>query len=103
MTEIKPIWEKELDERITLLEYPDEPNTLHCTIHYEDEDLDKTFAFGSWGMDRDEITIEDVILCCQIMLCYDANVSISSFASNLEYARNAFDEDEDEEESLSNG
>lgn len=96
MTE--PIWQKQLDEKFTLLEYPVEPNRLHCTIHYEDENFEQTFAFGSWGMERESITVEDCVFCCQAMLCYDANVSISSFSSNLEYARIEFSEDEDEEE-----
>jgi hypothetical protein len=94
----KPIWQKQLDEKFTLLEFPDEPNTLHCTIHYQDadEENDLTFAFGSWGMERGSITVEDCILCCQMLLACDANVSISSFASNLKYAQNELD-DEDEE------
>lgn len=90
------IWQKELDEKFTLLEFPNEPNTLHCTINYDDGEFDKTFAFGSWGMDREAITVEDCVLCCQAMLCYDANVSISSFASNLEYARNEFSDEEED-------
>lgn len=97
MTELKPIWEKQLNEKFTLFEFPDEPNRLHCTIHYEDEEFEQTFAFGSWGMKRESITVEDCVLCCQAMLEYDANVSISSFASNLEYARNEFSEEDEEE------
>lgn len=95
---MEPIWEKELNEKFTLIEYPKQPNFLNCSIYYDDGDFEQTFAFGSWGCDRDSISVEDCLLCCQVMLAYDANVSMSSFASNLEYARNATEDDEDEEE-----
>ncbi|HEY9603199.1 MAG TPA: hypothetical protein V6C85_16410 [Allocoleopsis sp.] len=101
----KPVWSKELGKFI-LLEYSDEPNTLHCTVTYQfdedeldeyDEDDTLTFAFGSWGCDRELITEEDCLLCCKGMQAYDANISISSFHSNLEFIR-AEIEGEDEEE-----
>lgn len=98
------IWTKELG-RFTLLEYPKEPNLLSCTVTYEFEEEDLvpgddesiTFAFGSWGCDRELITEEDCFLCCKGMQAYDANVSISSFGANLEYIRAEVQEvDEDE-------
>lgn len=99
---VEPIWSKDL-ERFTLYEYPDEPNRLHCTVVYqlsedemEDEDEDTlTFAFGSWGMERELITEEDCLLCCKGMQAYDANVSISSFHSNLEYIRAVIADEEE--------
>jgi hypothetical protein len=96
MAEINPVWEKQLDEKFTLLEFKNEPNTLHCTVHYVDEETELTFAFGSWGMERESISVEDCVLCCQMLLACDANVSISSFASNLEFARNELNDEEDE-------
>lgn len=90
-----PIWQKELNEKITLFEFAKEPNRLHCTVHYDDGDFEQTFAFGSWGMDRELITVEDCLLCCQAMIAYDANVSISSFGANLEYAKNELEDDEE--------
>jgi uncharacterized Fe-S cluster-containing MiaB family protein len=88
----EPLWVKELG-KFTLLEYPDEPNTLHCTVTYqfdsdeieEGDEETLTFAFGSWGCDRERITEADCLLCCKGMQAYNANVSISSFHKNLEF------------------
>lgn len=93
------IWIKELD-KFTLREYPKQPNFLNCSISYldvDDEDCEDglCFHFGSWGMDREEITEEDCLICCQAMLYCDANVSFCSFKNNLEYAQNYFYEDEE--------
>lgn len=102
MTE--PIWSKELGN-FTLLEYPATPNMLSCTVTYQfdpdelepgEEDDTLTFAFGSWGCDKEQITEEDCLLCCKGMQAYDANVSISSFGANLEYIRNELEDDEEE-------
>jgi hypothetical protein len=93
----EPTWSKQLG-KFTLLEFPKEPNTLNCTVTYqfdEDEDDTLTFAFGSWGCNKEAITEEDCLLCCKGMQAYNANVSISSFDLNLEFIRN---EIEDEEE-----
>jgi hypothetical protein len=56
-----------------------------------------TFNFGLWGMDRDSITNQQLLNCCQAMLDANASVSVSSFAANLEYAENYFYEQDDEE------
>jgi hypothetical protein len=94
-----PIWEKQLG-KFHLMEFPKAPNYLNCAIGYSDVDFDEgttdiTFNFGSWGMDREEITEQDCLICCQAMLDCDANISVSSFHSNLEYAKNYFYEDEE--------
>lgn len=106
MTDIpKPIWQKELG-KYTLREYPEAPNFLNCSITYfndrvdddDDDEISFGFAFGSWGMDREEITEEMCFFCCQELLNQDANVSVSSFKRNLEYAQNYYEgEDESEE------
>lgn len=96
MTEIKPIWEKKL-RNFTLLEYPKEPNLLNCTVFYEYEEAELTFCFGSWEMDKESITEEDCLLCYQAMIYCEANVSISSFGASLEWARNEFFEEDEEE------
>jgi len=96
-----PIWSKQLG-KFTLYEYPKEPNRLNCTVAYQFEEVEEededtlTFAFGSWGCDHEQITEEDCLLCCQGMQAYDANVSISSFHSNLEYIRVELESDEEE-------
>ncbi|HAJ59550.1 MAG TPA: hypothetical protein DCP31_09985 [Cyanobacteria bacterium UBA8543] len=100
MTE--PTWSKQLGNFI-LLEYPKEPNFLNCTVTYQfdeyeldgDDEESLTFAFGSWGCDRELITEEDCLLCCQGMQAYDANVSMSSFYSNLEYIRTEIADEEE--------
>lgn len=102
----EPVWSRELG-KFTLLEHPKEPNTLNCTVTYqfdedelnEGDDETLTFAFGNWGCNRELITEEDCLLCCKGMQAYDANVSISSFHSNLEFIRAEIEgEDEGEEE-----
>ena len=88
----QPVWQKKLGD-FTLIEYPDEPNKLHCTIKYKDDENDFCFGFGSWGMDKESITEEDCVYCCQMMMMHGANVSISSFKSNLDLAENCFDDE----------
>jgi hypothetical protein len=95
----EPIWEKQLG-KFHLMEFPKAPNYLNCAIGYSDVDADEgiqdiTFNFGDWGMDREEITEQDCLICCQAMLDCDANISVSSFHGNLEYAKNHFYEDEE--------
>ncbi|PHJ56432.1 hypothetical protein VF14_25465 [Nostoc linckia z18] len=100
MTNIpEPVWIKELN-KFVLREYPKLPNFLNCSIAYFDEEDSEEFcfSFGSWGMDREEITEEMCLLCCQALLDADANVSFCSFKSDLEYAQNYFYELEDESE-----
>lgn len=99
MTANDPIWIKDL-ERFTLLEYAKAPNFLPCAIVYgggENEDV-CSFHFGDWGMEREEITQEMCFKCCQAMLDANANVSVSSFKDNLDYAENYFFEVDVEDE-----
>ena len=92
------VWQKELGN-FTLIEYPPEPNKLHCTISYHDDEDDASFAFGSWGMDKEDITQSECYYCCQVLIYQDVNVCLSSFKNNLDYALGYFnDEDEDEED-----
>ena len=96
----KLIWKKQLDEHFSLMEYEKEENLPNCIVGYEESDYDHIFffSFGSWGMDRNDITSADCALVMDYAINYDANVSISSFASNLEYARAEEEEDWSDEE-----
>jgi hypothetical protein len=104
MTDIpQPIWQQKLG-KFTLREYPEAPNFLNCSIRYLDDDDDNDegetsigFGFIRWGMDREEITEEMCFLCCQALLDQNANVSVTSFKRNLEYAQDYFSELEDDE------
>ncbi len=92
----QPVWQKELGN-FKLFEYAEEPNKLHCTISYNDGEDDASFAFGDWGMDKENITQKDCYYCCQTLLDQDVNVCLSSFKNNLDYAKDYFNDDEDEE------
>ncbi len=93
----QPVWRKELGNFI-LTEYPAKPNLLHCTITYNDGEDEGHFAFGDWGKNRDLITQEECYYCCQVLIYQDANVCLTSFKNNLDYAKDYFnDKDEDEE------
>ncbi len=93
------IWQKKL-RRFTLIEFPEAPNGRNCVVRYQHELDDFTFTFGSWGMDREGITVEDCAMSSQHLLLEKSNGSISSFAEILECAQNEYDEmygdDEDE-------
>ena len=96
----QPVWRKELGN-FTLFEYPEAPNKLHCTISYQDDEDDGSFAFGSWGMERDLITQAECYYCCQWLIDQDTNVCLTSFKANLDYALSYFndeDDDDDDEE-----
>ncbi|NJL11388.1 MAG: hypothetical protein HC908_17985 [Calothrix sp. SM1_7_51] len=95
----QPVWRKELG-RFTLLEFPEKPNFLHCVIVYQDDsefEEQLQFTFGAWGMDRERITQDDCLITCQMGLDNGANISLSSFKDNLEWARAwAVDHDDNE-------
>jgi hypothetical protein len=57
----RAIWEKEISNVFTLVEYPEIPNQPHCLIIGGDksgDDKTKTLSifFQSWGIDRETIT-----------------------------------------------
>ena len=49
-------------------------------------------------MERDLITQQECYYCCQTLLDQDVNVCLSSFKSNLDYAKDRFEEEEDEDD-----
>ena len=55
------VWEKEISDVFTLVEYPATPNEPHCLIiggNRVSEDRSKTISifFQTWGVDRETIT-----------------------------------------------
>ncbi len=87
MSESKIVWEKQIENYI-LTEFVREPGSLPCSVYYADpdgDDVELSFGFGSWGIDREQITKEQIWAVCQGLLSDDANVSVSSFYANFEY------------------
>ena len=73
----------------TLFEYelPDTPGKYLYQIDYVHDHRNYTYSFGSWGMERDEITEKDCEMCCLAMMWFDCTASFSSFATNLQYTK----------------
>lgn len=85
------IWRKEVGNYL-LIEYEDKQRILPCKIVFLPHD-DYQFSFGSWGMNREDITEEMLTACCQAALDIDCNVALSSFYDNYLY----FVEDDEDE------
>lgn len=103
MPELTVLWEKTVGY-FHLMEFEqNDPNgiTIPVAVAYSHGNDETTFNFGSWGMDKEDITHEQLLTCCQAMLDADASVSCSSFAANLNYAENYFyDEDDEDDEGI---
>jgi hypothetical protein len=57
----RPVWEKEISNVFTLVEYPVIPNEAHCLIIGGDRSGDSqtkilSIFFQDWGLDRETIT-----------------------------------------------
>ncbi|HLO88742.1 MAG TPA: hypothetical protein VK203_27560 [Nostocaceae cyanobacterium] len=86
-----PVWTKQLEDYI-LYEYSEEAGPFRHVVVDEE---DNCCSFGSWGMNRDEITADDCQAVISLMLVYQCQAAFSSFKSHLDMAR--AEEEEDEE------
>lgn len=86
------IWSKKLDENWELLEFEKDPNCFHlnCTINYYEDDAApdddcRSFAFSTWGMNREEITPQLCCAVCQALEWENSNTCLSGFKAALDY------------------
>lgn len=94
------VWEKTLNSNWSLEELQEEPRLLNCVVLYEDKEEGEShsFHFRGWGMDRDSITTRDCWVACQGLMMDDANVTLQTLKTVVDYYEAFFEEEEPDDD-----